>query len=59
MPLALKDSERRSAPAPTFGDALLRNLEQAMRKSAQWTGLQRVASLHPSEYGLFVQMVKK
>jgi SAM-dependent methyltransferase len=59
VPLALKDSGRWSAPVPTFGDALSLNLERVVRKAAQWTGLHRLAPLHPSEYGLFVQMVKK
>jgi SAM-dependent methyltransferase len=59
MPLDLKDSERCFALAPKLGDALWRNLERAVRKSAQWTRLNRVAPLHPSEYGLFVQMVRK
>jgi SAM-dependent methyltransferase len=59
MPLALRDSERWSAPVPTFGDAVWRKLERVVRKAAQWTGLDRLAPLHPSEYGLFVQMVKK
>jgi SAM-dependent methyltransferase len=59
MPLALKDSERWSTPAPSVGHALWLNLEWAVRKAAQWTGLHRLAPLHPSEYGLFVQMVKK
>ena len=59
VPLALRDSERWSAPVPTLGDALWLNLERVVRKAAQWTGLHRLAPLHPSEYGLFVQMVKK
>lgn len=59
MPLALKDSERRSIPVSTFGDTLWRNLERVVRKAAQGTGLHRIAPLHPSEFGLFVQMVKK
>jgi SAM-dependent methyltransferase len=59
MPLALKDSERRSTPAPTFGDVLWRNLERLVRKAAASTGVHRLAPLHPSEFGLFVQMVKK
>jgi SAM-dependent methyltransferase len=59
MPLALKDSEHWSTPAPAFGDAFWGNLERVVRKAAQWTRLDRLAPLHPSEYGLFVQMVKK
>jgi SAM-dependent methyltransferase len=59
VPLALRFSERRSAPAPILGDALWLNLERVVRKAARWTGLHRFAPLHPSEYGLFVQMVKK
>jgi SAM-dependent methyltransferase len=56
VPLALKNSERWSAPVPTLGDALWLNLERLVRKAV---GLHRLAPLHPSEYGLFIQMVKK
>ena len=59
MPLALKNSEHWSAPAPMFGDVLWQNLEGIVRKAARWMGLDRFAPVHPSEYGLFVQMVKK
>lgn len=59
MPLALKDSKRWSGPSPTFADTLWLNLERAVRKAGRWTGFHRWAPLYPSEYGLFVQMVKK
>jgi SAM-dependent methyltransferase len=59
MPLALRDSERWSAPVPTISDAVWLNLERAVRKAGQWTGLHRLVPLHPTEYGLFVQIVKK
>ena len=59
VPLALRESERRSALAPTLGNALWLNLERVVRKATRWTGLHHLAPLHPSEYGLFVQMVKK
>jgi hypothetical protein len=58
-PIALRDSERQSMPSPKFGDTAWRNLERVARKGASWTGLDRLAPLHPSEFGLFVQMVKK
>jgi SAM-dependent methyltransferase len=59
LTLALKDSEILPTRAPAFGDALWCNFERVMRKSAQLTGFHRLAPPHPSEYGLFVQMVKK
>src|SRR5262249_2583770 len=59
VPLSLRDRERSSAPVPTLGDALWLNLERVVRKAAQWTGFHRLVPLHPSEYGLFIQMVKK
>jgi len=59
LPMLLKESERRSAPAPQFMDVLWQNFERVVRKVAPWTGLLGLAPLHPSEFGLFVQMVKK
>jgi SAM-dependent methyltransferase len=59
VPMPLKESERWSTPAPRFSDALWRNLERVARKVAPWSGLLGLAPLHPSEFGLFVQMVKK
>jgi SAM-dependent methyltransferase len=59
VPLSLKESQRWSTPAPKFGDAVWRNLERVVRKIATWAGVLRLAPLHPSEFGLFVQMVKK
>ena len=41
VPLALKDSQRWSAPAPTPGDAFWENLERVVRKAARWTRLSR------------------
>jgi SAM-dependent methyltransferase len=58
-PLALEKSELWSAPTPIFGDGLWRNLERMVRKAGQLTRLDRFIPAHPSEYGLFVQMVKK
>jgi SAM-dependent methyltransferase len=59
VPIPLKESERSSTPAPQFADVLWRKLERVVRKVAPWTGLLGLAPLHPSEFGLFVQMVKK
>jgi SAM-dependent methyltransferase len=59
LPLSLKESQRWSAQAPKFGDAVWRRLERVVRKTATWTELLRFVPLHPSEFGLFVQMVKK
>jgi hypothetical protein len=59
LPMLLKESERWSTPAPQFTDALWQNLERVVRKVAPWTGLLGLAPLHPSEFGLFVQLVKK
>jgi SAM-dependent methyltransferase len=59
VPIPLQQSERWSIPAPRFADLWWRNLERVVRKVAPWTGLLCLAPLHPSEFGLFVQMVKK
>jgi SAM-dependent methyltransferase len=59
VPMPLKESERWSAPAPTFRDILWQNLERAVRRTSRLTGIHRLAQSYPSEYGLFVQMVKK
>ena len=59
VPLPLKDSGRWSTPVPKFGDAAWRNLERVACKAASLTGLHHLAPLHPSEFGLFVEMVKK
>jgi len=58
LPQALKDSKCWPVPIPKFGDAVWRNLESGARKAACWTGLERLAPQHPSEFGLFVHMVK-
>jgi SAM-dependent methyltransferase len=59
VPLSLTESQRWSTPAPKFGDAAWRNLERVVRKIARWTGVLRLVPLQPSEFGLFVRMVKK
>ena len=59
VPMSLKESEQPSTPAPTFGDALWRNLERVVRKVAPWTGVLRFAPSYPTEFGLFVQMTKR
>jgi len=59
MPIPLRESQRWSTPSPQSTDGLWRNVEWVVRKIAPWTGLLHLAPLHPSEFGLFVQMVKK
>lgn len=59
VPIRLQDSERWSAPIPTFWDPLWKNLERVVRKIGFWTGLDHRIPSYPSEYGLFVQMVKR
>jgi SAM-dependent methyltransferase len=59
VPLSLTESQHWSRPSPKVGDATWEYLERIVRKLAPWTGLLRLAPLQPSEYGLFVHMVKK
>jgi SAM-dependent methyltransferase len=59
VPMPLSESERFSAPPPQFADMLWRNFERAMRKIARSTVLPRLVPSCPSDFGLFVQMVKK
>lgn len=59
VPLPLKESERWSTPPPRVADAVWRYLERGVCKVAPWTGLLRLAPSHPTEFGLFLQMVKK
>ena len=59
MPLPLKESQQASVPAPRVGDILWRQFERVAGKVARNAGLARLSRLHPSEYGLFVEMVKK
>ncbi len=59
VPIPLSESGRWIASSPPrSADASWRNLERAVRKVAPWTGLARFAPLHPSDFGLFVRMVK-
>jgi SAM-dependent methyltransferase len=59
LPIPLKDSQRWSAPAPRATDAVWKNFERVVRKFASRTGLSGFAPSYPSEFGLFVQMMKK
>src|SRR5262249_16945049 len=59
VPIPLEESERWSVGDPQFTNVLWGALERVVRKVASWTGLLAFAPLHPSEFGLFVQMVKK
>jgi SAM-dependent methyltransferase len=59
VPMPLSESERLSAPPPRFADTLWRNFERVVGKLARSTGLLGLAPLYPSEFGLFVKMVKK
>jgi hypothetical protein len=58
-PASLEDSERESTSVLKFGDTTWRNLERVVRRGACWTRLDRLAPLHPSEYGLFITMIKR
>ena len=58
VPIALDESKTSSQPAPTYGDAVWRQLERVLRKGAPCVGLTRLVPSYPSEYGLFVRMVK-
>jgi SAM-dependent methyltransferase len=58
IPVSLRESERPATPAPRFADRFWRFLESALCRAAQRTGQLRRAPLHPSEYGLFVRMIK-
>ena len=59
MPIPLKESQQPSAPPPRIGDMLWRQLERVAGKVARNAGPARLSRLQPSEYGLFVEMVKK
>jgi SAM-dependent methyltransferase len=59
IPMPLKQSEQLPAPPASLGDMLWRQFERVARKVARTTGLGRLCPWHPSEYGLFVEMVKK
>jgi len=59
VPIPLRESERWSTPPPQFTDVLWRSLNRVACKLARWPGLLSFAPLCASEFGLFVQMVKK
>jgi SAM-dependent methyltransferase len=59
VPIPLEESGRFAAPPTRIGHELRRNFALAAGKVASWTGLNRLAPRYPTEYGLFVQMIKK
>lgn len=58
-PISLSESGRWSTPAPKATGSTYRALARLVTRSAAWTGLDRFAPRYPTEYGLFVQMIKK
>jgi SAM-dependent methyltransferase len=58
IPISIRESERWSAPARRITDVLWGNFERVVRKLAP-RAVSTLAPLHPSEFGLFVRMVKK
>jgi len=59
LPMPLKDSETLPKATPNLGDRSWRAAERVLDKAARLTGLNRFAPAHPTEYGLFVSMIKK
>jgi SAM-dependent methyltransferase len=59
MPMPLSESEQWSMAAPSLEGSAWRGLERALGKAGRLTGLNRLAPAYPSEYGLFVTMVKR
>jgi SAM-dependent methyltransferase len=59
QPVALEQSGKRPAPSARGRDALWALIERAVRKVGIVTRLERLAPGHPSEFGLFVTMLKK
>jgi hypothetical protein len=59
LPMPLKDSETLPRATPKLGDRSWRATETVLGKAARLTGLNRFAPAHPTEYGLFVSMIKK
>jgi len=58
LPMALSESGRWSTPPVQFADAVWLNVERAVRKVVQWSGLLPKVPGEPAEFGLFVQMRK-
>jgi SAM-dependent methyltransferase len=59
VPIPLRESGCLVTSAPRIWHVLLRNFAQAVGRVAAWTGLDRFAPRYPTEYGLFVQMIKR
>jgi SAM-dependent methyltransferase len=59
LPMPLTDSENLPKAPPNLGDKSWRTAERVLGKAARLTGLNRFAPTHPTEYGLFVTMIKK
>ena len=59
LPMSLKDSEMFPEAVPSLGDIIWRTFERVLGKIARITGINGIAPRHPTEYGLFVTMVKK
>jgi SAM-dependent methyltransferase len=57
-PMPLKDSEALPKATLKRGDRSWRTAERVLGKAARLSRLNRFAPAHPSEYGLFVSMVK-
>jgi SAM-dependent methyltransferase len=57
VPLAMHESCKSFLPLPRFGDEAWRLFERAVIKMGRLSGLTRMASLQPTEYGLFVKMI--
>ena len=57
--MPLKDSETLPKATPNLSDRGWRAAERVLGKAARLTGLNRFAPAHPTEYGLFVSMIKK
>jgi len=59
LPMSLKDSEMFPKAVSSLGDTTWRTFERVLGKVARITGINGFAPRHPTEYGLFVTMVKK
>jgi SAM-dependent methyltransferase len=59
QPICLSN-DTQPAPAPeTWNDVIWKNIERVARRVGKWTGVNRLAPAHPSEYGLLVSMTKR
>lgn len=59
VPIALGQSNQRSAPQFRISDWLWASFERAVRRFGPATGLFAAAPARPQEYGLFVKMLKQ